>query len=46
MSEKIDEIIGKAVKGNKKLTEYERGYFDGWHEATFKELKEIKKNES
>ena len=36
---KINKIIKKAVKGNKNLTEYERGYFDGWYENEFKEEK-------
>lgn len=35
--EKIDKIIKKAVNGNKELTEYEKGYFNGWYETEFKD---------
>ena len=37
MKDKIDQIIIKAVNGNKQLTDYEKGYFDGWHDTEFGE---------
>ncbi len=37
--DKIDKIIIRAIKGNKELTDYEKGYFDGWYETEFKERK-------
>ncbi len=40
--EKIDKIIHKAIKGNKELTDFEKGYFDGWYETTFGKIKERK----
>lgn len=42
MTKKVDEIIKKAVKENKELTDYEKGYFDGWYETEFKEDKAVK----
>lgn len=43
---KVEKIIKKAVKGNKKLTEYEKGYFDGWYETEFKDKAQLKEVQS